>query len=115
MDAFNIRSDQESDEHGQLITCDLAEWVNLAAILAIWGTAIFWVQSFRLSRGQVRRLRLRFRFRQNSFVQNIAETYSTQIATVALGLFTSVAVARALGPAGRGLYGAALAVGMLGI
>ncbi len=53
--------------------------------------------------------------RDSDFCRKIAETYATQIATIGLGLLTSVAVARALGPSGRGLYGVALAVGLLGI
>ena len=43
------------------------------------------------------------------------ETFSTRILLIVVSLITSVFVARALGPEGRGLYAIALTVSMLGI
>jgi O-antigen/teichoic acid export membrane protein len=52
---------------------------------------------------------------RSDFVRKIGETYATQVTNLVLGLFVSVVVARSLGPAGRGLYGVAMAVATLGV
>jgi O-antigen/teichoic acid export membrane protein len=51
----------------------------------------------------------------SDFVRKVAETYATQIILLVLSLLTSVAVARALGPQGRGLYAVAMAMGIIGV
>jgi O-antigen/teichoic acid export membrane protein len=51
----------------------------------------------------------------SDFVRKVAETYVTQIVLIGLGLVTNVAVARALGPQGRGLYAVAMTVGVTGV
>jgi O-antigen/teichoic acid export membrane protein len=51
----------------------------------------------------------------SDFVRKVAETYATQIFLIAIGLATSVTVARVLGPQGRGLYAVAIALGMTGV
>ena len=51
----------------------------------------------------------------SDFLRKVAETYATQIVLLALSLLTSVAVARALGPQGRGLYAVAMAMGIIGV
>ena len=53
--------------------------------------------------------------RSSDFLHKVIETYATQISLIAIGLVTTVAVARALGPEGRGLYAVATAVGALGV
>ena len=53
--------------------------------------------------------------RSSDFLHKVLETYATQITLIAIGLVTTVAVARALGPEGRGLYAVATAVGALGV
>jgi len=53
--------------------------------------------------------------RRSDFFHKVLETYTTQIGLIGIGLVTTVAVARALGPAGRGLYAVATAVGALGV
>ena len=52
---------------------------------------------------------------QSGFVRAVAETYATQITLIVVGLATTVIVTRSLGPAGRGLYSVAMAVGFLGV
>ncbi len=47
--------------------------------------------------------------------RKVAETYATQLLRVGIGLLISAILARALGPAGLGLYGVAVAIGTLGI
>lgn len=49
------------------------------------------------------------------FVSKVVETFATRLAVIATGMLTTVAVARALGPAGRGLYSVAAAVGAIGV
>lgn len=49
----------------------------------------------------------------SQFVRHVAETYTTRIFMVFLGLTTGVIVARALGPTGRGTYFVALTVGSI--
>src|SRR5438552_2245317 len=54
-------------------------------------------------------------WRTSDFVRKVLETYSTQISLMCLGLITTVAVTRVLGPEGRGLYAVAMAIGVLGV
>jgi O-antigen/teichoic acid export membrane protein len=72
--------------------------------------------------GQQQHTRLRTRLwnfaRQlaaSGFVRKVAETFAIQIILLALSLMTSVAVARTLGPQGRGLYAVAMAIGLIGV
>jgi O-antigen/teichoic acid export membrane protein len=51
----------------------------------------------------------------SDFVHKVAETYATQIVLLGLSLVTSIAVARTLGPQGRGLYAVAMAMGTIGV
>ena len=51
----------------------------------------------------------------SDLVRKVIETYATRILLIGLGLVTSVAVARMLGPTGRGLYAVAAATGTLGV
>lgn len=53
--------------------------------------------------------------RSSDFASKVAQTYTTQVIALGLGVTTTIVIARALGPAGRGLYAAALAIGMLGV
>lgn len=50
-----------------------------------------------------------------SFFRHVAETYLSRLALIAIGLVTSVVVARSLGPEGRGHFAVAVAIGALGI
>lgn len=52
---------------------------------------------------------------RSEFVRAVAETYATQITLIVVGLATTVIVTRSLGPAGRGLYSVAMALGFLGV
>lgn len=49
------------------------------------------------------------------FVAKVAETFAIRTVLVAVGLITSVIVARILGPEGRGLYAVAITVGATGV
>ena len=51
----------------------------------------------------------------SSFIRQAAGTYSTQLLMAALGVCSSVIAARALGPAGRGTYAVAAAIGAIGV
>lgn len=51
----------------------------------------------------------------SDFVRKVTETYTTQIMLLAVGLLTSITVARILGPQGRGLYSVAMAMGVIGV
>jgi O-antigen/teichoic acid export membrane protein len=51
----------------------------------------------------------------SDLVRKVLETYATQISLILFGLVTTIAVARALGPTGRGLYAVALAMGQIGV
>jgi O-antigen/teichoic acid export membrane protein len=51
----------------------------------------------------------------SDFIRKVGETFVTRICLIGIGLATSVIVARALGPEGRGLYGVALLVGAIGV
>ena len=46
--------------------------------------------------------------RGSDFFHKVLETYATQISLIGIGLATTVTVARALGPEGRGLYAVAM-------
>lgn len=61
---------------------------------------------------------LSMRIRQmlsSQFVAHVAQVYATQITVIVLGVITTMAVARLLGPEGRGLYAVAVAIGSIGI
>lgn len=49
------------------------------------------------------------------FVSKIAETFATRLVLIGSGMLTTVAVARALGPVGRGFYAVAAAFGAMGV
>jgi len=49
------------------------------------------------------------------FAQKVVATLGTRMLLVAVGLATSVLVARSLGPEGRGLYAVAVALGAIGV
>ncbi len=51
----------------------------------------------------------------SDFVRKVAETLSTQILLIGIGLITGIIVARILGPEGRGIYAMAAAVGAIGV
>jgi O-antigen/teichoic acid export membrane protein len=62
--------------------------------------------------------RIRHRFLKNlpqDLTQKVIETFSTRIFLIFASLVTSIIIARALGPEGRGLYALALTIGMLGV
>jgi len=47
--------------------------------------------------------------------RNVVETYGTRLFVVTLTFATAVVIARDLGPAGRGFYAVAIAVGAIGV
>ncbi|HVU47800.1 MAG TPA: flippase [Terracidiphilus sp.] len=49
------------------------------------------------------------------FVRKVLATFTTRIVLIVIGLVTTVLVARILGPAGRGLYAVATAIGNIGL
>lgn len=51
----------------------------------------------------------------SDLARKVLETYGTQIFLILVGLATTVAVARTLGPTGRGLYAVTLAMGQIGV
>jgi len=51
----------------------------------------------------------------SDFFQKVGETFATKVSLIAIGLVTSVIIARILGPEGRGLYGVAVAIGAIGV
>jgi O-antigen/teichoic acid export membrane protein len=51
----------------------------------------------------------------SDFAHKVAETYATQVVLLGLSLVTSIAVARTLGPQGRGLYAVAMTMGTIGV
>jgi O-antigen/teichoic acid export membrane protein len=64
------------------------------------------------------RLRLRSsraRLWRSDFVRKVAQTYLSQVVSLALAVVSTIVIARALGPSGRGLYAAAIAVATLGV
>lgn len=56
-----------------------------------------------------------FRIVSSDFIRKIGETFVTRIFLIGIGLATSVIVARALGPEGRGLYAVAATIGAIGV
>ena len=55
------------------------------------------------------------RLATSTFFGKVAETYVTQISIIAIGMVTTVCVARILGPEGRGLLAVAVALSGLGV
>lgn len=53
--------------------------------------------------------------RTSTFAGNVAQTFVTRLVLLGTALLTSILVARALGPEGRGLYAVAAAVGAIGV
>jgi len=51
----------------------------------------------------------------SSFAHNVVQTFATRLVLLGTGLLTAILVARALGPAGRGLYAVAVAIGAIGV
>lgn len=51
----------------------------------------------------------------SDFIRKVGETFITRICLIGIGLATSVIVARALGPEGRGLYAVAATIGAIGV
>ncbi|MGC2108282.1 MAG: polysaccharide biosynthesis C-terminal domain-containing protein [Candidatus Korobacteraceae bacterium] len=51
----------------------------------------------------------------SDLARKVLETYGTQLFLILVGLITTVAVARTLGPMGRGLYAVTLAMGQIGV
>lgn len=49
------------------------------------------------------------------FVRNIVATFATRLILIVVGLVNTVVVARVLGPAGRGMYAVAAAIGLIGV
>jgi O-antigen/teichoic acid export membrane protein len=52
---------------------------------------------------------------RSTFFGKVAETYVTQISLIAIGMVTTICVARMLGPEGRGLLAVAIALSGLGV
>jgi O-antigen/teichoic acid export membrane protein len=67
--------------------------------------------------GSMRELCLTFyrRATASDFIGKVAETFATRILLISIGLFTTVIVARILGPQGRGLFAVAAATGAIGL
>jgi O-antigen/teichoic acid export membrane protein len=55
------------------------------------------------------------RFIASDFAQKVIQTSGAQVISILLGVVTTIVIARALGPAGRGLYAVAVATGALGV
>lgn len=55
------------------------------------------------------------RLATSTFLGKVAETYVTQISLIAIGMVTTVCVARVLGPEGRGLLAVAVALSGMGV
>ncbi|TLD41830.1 MAG: Membrane protein [Candidatus Jettenia ecosi] len=51
----------------------------------------------------------------SDFIRKVMETFATQVLQVCISLLTTVLVARALGPEGRGLYAVASAISAMGV
>ena len=60
-------------------------------------------------------LELLIQLKHSDFVRKISQTFATRVFVAAIGLITSVLVARSLGPEGRGAYAVALAIGAMGV
>ncbi|MBV9083681.1 MAG: flippase [Acidobacteriaceae bacterium] len=52
---------------------------------------------------------------RSDFGTKVTQTYATQVIKIAIGIVTSILMARALGPEGRGLFAVAGAIGALGV
>src|SRR5215472_6205860 len=52
---------------------------------------------------------------KSGFWRNIAETYATRVVLLVLALAITIIVSRYLGPAGRGYFAVATAVGAIGV
>lgn len=55
------------------------------------------------------------RLTASDFAHKVVQTYATRVILIAVGLVSSVLVARALGPSGRGLFTVATALGAIGV
>ena len=55
------------------------------------------------------------RSKESDFVRKISQTFVTRVLVAAIGLITSVLVARILGPEGRGAYAVAATIGAMGV
>ena len=55
------------------------------------------------------------RLRESDFAQKVAETFATRIALLLLGVATSIALTRLLGPEGRGVFAIASTLSAVGI
>ncbi len=62
----------------------------------------------------LRGTKLLYRLLSGDFTRKVLDTSATRVALIGIGLLTTIAVVRGLGPEGRGFYAVALAVGMLG-
>lgn len=51
----------------------------------------------------------------SDFARKVLETFGTRVLLLGIGLATGVLITRALGPEGRGLYAAAVAIGAIGV
>lgn len=51
----------------------------------------------------------------SDLVHKVIETYATRVLLTGVGLLTTIAIARFLGPSGRGLYAVAATTGLLGV
>lgn len=58
---------------------------------------------------------LLLRATHSEFIRKIAETFATRVSLIGMGMFTSVIVARILGPEGWGHYAVATAIGAFGV
>jgi len=57
----------------------------------------------------------RIKWSESRFLRQVFGTYSTQLIMAVLSMVSSVVIARALGPAGRGQYAVAIAIGLIGV
>lgn len=51
----------------------------------------------------------------SDFIKKIAQTFLTRVGLIIIGMGTSILVARALGPEGRGLYSVAMTIAAIGV
>ena len=66
----------------------------------------------RTSPGELLRESVR-RARSSDLIGKVVETLATRVTIIGLGMVSSLAIARALAPEGRGYYGAAAALGAI--
>jgi len=90
-------------------------WTDVRALLRIPATSLVGSDPGNSSSVASRLRSYTERLVASDFVRKVAETYATQIVLLGLSLVTSIAVARALGPEGRGLYAVAMAMGTIGV